>query len=132
MKVAPVGGTVAHLARQLKKYNIDTSHFTGQSHARGMRSPKRRSADQILVKKPEGSGRTKIPQLRRALSDVGVEVRCSGCGTGPSWLGRAMTLEIDHINGDLTDNRRENLRYLCPNCHATTETYCRKKRASTD
>jgi predicted HNH restriction endonuclease len=36
-------------------------------------------------------------------------------------------LEIDHINGDIVDNRSENLRFLCPNCHATTPTYCRKK-----
>ncbi|MFD5447206.1 zinc finger domain-containing protein [Streptomyces sp. NPDC003470] len=36
-----------------------------------------------------------------------------------------MTLELDHINGDWTDDRRENLRLLCPNCHATTGTWCR-------
>lgn len=38
-----------------------------------------------------------------------------------------MTLEVDHISGDFTDNRPQNLRFLCPNCHATTPTYCRKK-----
>ncbi|MFF9677602.1 HNH endonuclease [Streptomyces eurythermus] len=36
-------------------------------------------------------------------------------------------MQIDHINGDWRDNRRENLRYLCPNCHALTETWCRQK-----
>lgn len=127
LEARTVGGTEAHVGRLLKKYAIDTSHFTGASHGRGTRSPTRIPAQQILVKAPADSGRTKARLLRRALDDVGVEVRCGGCGTGPEWQGRAMTLEIDHINGDLTDNRCENLRYLCPNCHATTDSYCRRK-----
>jgi hypothetical protein len=31
------------------------------------------------------------------------------------------------INGDRYDNRLENLRLLCPNCHSQTETYAGKR-----
>jgi 5-methylcytosine-specific restriction endonuclease McrA len=53
--------------------------------------------------------------------------KCLFCKT-KEWLGKPLTLELDHVNGDNTDNRRENLRFLCPNCHSQTPTYRRKNR----
>ncbi len=105
---------------------LDTTHFLGQAHQRGKTGPIK-SAAEILVRH-DGKRRTKTRLLRRALHEVGVAEECAECGTGPEWLGRPMTLEIDHVNGDWSDDRRENLRLLCPNCHAATDTWCRGGR----
>ncbi|MFA9445403.1 HNH endonuclease [Egicoccus sp. AB-alg6-2] len=43
-----------------------------------------------------------------------------------AWRGRPLSLHLDHISGDPRDNRLENLRLLCPNCHAQTPTHCGK------
>lgn len=43
--------------------------------------------------------------------------RCASCGIGAVWEGKALVLQLDHVNGDWRDYRRENLRLLCPNCH---------------
>lgn len=51
---------------------------------------------------------------------------CDHCGVGDLWNGKPLTLEIDHINGINDDNRRENIRWLCPNCHSQTNTYGRR------
>ena len=58
-----------------------------------------------------------------------LEDKCKDCGNEGVWNGKPITLELDHINGDDNDNRLENLRILCPNCHSQTPTF-RKKKSS--
>lgn len=53
-----------------------------------------------------------------------LEYKCALCGNIGEWQGQLLTLQIDHINGIRNDNRKENLRWLCPNCHSQTETFC--------
>jgi hypothetical protein len=56
---------------------------------------------------------------------------CYECGLLPYWNNKPITLRIDHINGVSDDNRLENLRILCPNCHVQTDTFGGKRRKGT-
>lgn len=58
----------------------------------------------------------------RISKDNLLEYKCSECDID-AWRGKNLILDLDHINGINTDNRIENLRYLCPNCHSLTHTY---------
>ena len=57
-----------------------------------------------------------------------LEYKCAICGNKGEWNGVSLTLQIDHINGIRDDNRKENLRWLCPNCHSQTDTYTGKNK----
>lgn len=59
-------------------------------------------------------------QRRRILAEQ--NDRCLHCSI-KEWNRKPITLELDHINGVRSDNTRENLRFLCPNCHSQTQTY---------
>jgi len=52
---------------------------------------------------------------------------CSICGIS-EWNGKLLNCELDHIDGNRTNHRIENLRILCPNCHSQTDTYRSKNR----
>ncbi|MGW0237731.1 HNH endonuclease [Streptomyces sp. NPDC002996] len=119
------GSSRRTVQRSIEAHGLSVEHFTGRAHARGVRSPYRRAAGDILRRQESGSPRTRTALLRRALDDLGVPHVCAECGIGDAWRGRPLVLEIDHINSDRLDNRRENLRYLCPSCHSQTSSFSR-------
>ena len=70
----------------------------------------------------------KSAALKQRLIEEGLkENKCEICGQLPEWNGKELVLQLDHINGDHNDNRLENLRILCPNCHTQTETFANKR-----
>lgn len=52
-----------------------------------------------------------------------IPYKCDICGCDGKWQDGEISLELDHKDGDNTNNEISNLHYLCPNCHALTETY---------
>lgn len=57
----------------------------------------------------------------KLLDDEIKERKCEICDND-TWLGKPIPLELDHIDGDNTNNDLENLRIVCPNCHSMQPT----------
>lgn len=133
---APIsGGGHAHISKKLKQFKIDITHFkhhtTNLIEGAKLRSrTKKRDPNNILC---FSSSERRVPRklLHRALQEIGRVYECETCGIS-THNDLPITLEIDHIDGNWKNNERENLRYVCPNCHSQAPTSHRKNMKVTD
>lgn len=122
--LAIAGNSVKAVKATANELGLDVSHFKGHGWSKGMVNmpspPQTISLSEILVKE---SRYTSSKDLKRRLFKSGLkEKRCEHC-LNTDWMEKEIPLQLDYINGIRSDNRIENLRILCPNCHALTPTW---------
>lgn len=97
--------------------NINIDHFDGRSNDK---SPIKFNDEMLFIK---GSRSNNSNIKRRYLQKV-TDYKCAICQIS-KWNEQELTLQLDHIDGDNSNNILDNLRLLCPNCHSQTLTFCR-------
>jgi len=117
------GGSTRTMKNIALKNNINTSHFLGQRWNSGGKT----TTNEISIEKSfiKNSNLSKGAIKRKILKYKLIDYKCCKCGLLGVWQNEPIVLHLDHVNGDIKDNRLDNLRFLCPNCHSQTPTYCR-------
>lgn len=116
------GGNHTVFRARAAKDNIDLTALNQRRHEKRVSYP--RPHAQPLVEILTERSPYSRSQLKKRLFKTGtLKEICSECIVGPEWAGKPLTLTLDHINGIHDDNRLENLRILCPNCHSQTPTF---------
>jgi hypothetical protein len=121
--LVPAGGNYMQVQASIRRLNLDTAHFKGMGCNKGMNYTLpnvRRTLEEMLIK----GSTVQSFKLKRRLFETGIKTpACELCGWAKKSLDGRIPVELDHINGDRFDNRIENLRILCPNCHSLQPTH---------
>jgi transposase len=107
------------ITRLVTKYNIDISHFVPNGKAKRYLMP-----NTVLIENSEFGNDDAIRCIKR---NNLLEYKCNICGLKPLWMGKKLTIQLHHKNGNRRDHRLENLEFECPNCHSQTINYKGRK-----
>jgi hypothetical protein len=103
------------------KQNINFDHFYIR------KKPEFKTLDRLLIKGSRLTIGTTV--LKNKIYKAGLkEKKCELCGQGEIWLGKKISLILDHIDGDTTNNELTNLRIVCPNCNASLDTFAGRNK----
>lgn len=121
------GGNYKTLQARLAHESIDYSHIKlglNSNKGRVFKSSKT-PIEQLLIK---NSSYNRFNLKKRLVNEGLLVYKCFICSNSGKWHNKSLTLQLDHINGVSNDNRLENLRFLCPNCHSQTQNFAGKTR----
>lgn len=112
----PVGSNYNSLNERIKFENISTSHLILNYKTKSKRLP----IENYLIK---GKHLNNSGLVKRLINENILLEVCVECGLKNEWNNKPIRLQLDHIDGDRTNNELSNLRFLCPNCHSQTDTW---------
>jgi len=122
--VGPHGGNYHVLKKYIKIMGLDTKHFVGRGWAKGIIIGNKRPTEDYLNNKAFiGSNTLK----KRLIREGFFQRKCYSC-ENTEWMGKPISLELHHQDGNYENNGLSNMQILCPNCHAQTTNYCSKRK----
>ena len=122
-KIGMSFSTFKRKAKKLGCYKTNQYWSRGKTRLSDDRIKSKYKVEEIFIE----DSKVKRDQIKNILiKEKLIEYVCSECGQNGNWNGKVLSLQIDHINGIRNDNRLSNLRFLCPNCHSQTSTFCNK------
>lgn len=127
LNLNPYSGMRTTFMSRIKQENYDLSKFEKNSNEYkkfiSIEKFTKSNKKDILSILTENSNYSRVHLKSRLISENILENKCSECSLFGMWNNKPITLQLDHINGIRNDNRIENIRLLCPNCHSQTHTF---------